>query len=47
MLVYNLIVSPGYYLDRNVPGFAVMFGTLLILSLVALAALLRGAPGGD
>jgi hypothetical protein len=36
MLLYTLIVSPGYYIQSKDYGFAVMFAILILLSLIAL-----------
>lgn len=42
MLMYTLIVSPGYYVQSGDYLFVVMFGLLIILSIVFLFKHLRG-----
>ncbi len=41
MLLYTLIVSPGYYLQRQEWPFVAMFGVLLVISVVALVLQVR------
>ena len=41
MLLYTLIVSPGYFAQRNQWPFVIMFGVLLALTAVSVALLLR------
>jgi hypothetical protein len=41
MLLYTLIVSPGYYIQSSDYGFVIMFGALIVLSLVFLWVHLR------
>ncbi len=41
MLLYTLIVSPGYYMQRSEIIFTVMFGVLLVMTLGALVLTIR------
>lgn len=41
MLMYTLIVSPGYYIQSGDIPFVIMFGTLIVLSIIFLAIHLR------
>jgi len=41
MLVYTLIVSPGYFAQKDQWPFVVIFGALLILTVVSTALLFR------
>jgi xanthine/uracil/vitamin C permease (AzgA family) len=41
MLLYTLVVSPGYYIQSGDYGFVIMFGVLIILSLVFLGIHLK------
>lgn len=41
MLVYTVIVSPGYFAQRHQTWFVVMFGVILALALAAIRAALR------
>ncbi len=34
MLLYTLIVSPGYYIQKGELGFVLMFGTLFLFALI-------------
>lgn len=41
-LLYTVINSPGFYLDRGEPGPVLMFGILAVLTIVAIVALVAG-----
>ena len=41
MLLYTLIVSPGYYAQLGDWGFVIMFGILFVLALVSFGIVLR------
>jgi hypothetical protein len=41
MLVYTLIVSPGYFAQRGEMGFFLMFGVILVLALGAIVAVVK------
>ncbi|MDX1357291.1 MAG: hypothetical protein R3232_00520 [Clostridia bacterium] len=41
MLLYTLVVSPGYYIQSGDYSFVIMFGVLIILSLVFLGIHLK------
>ena len=40
MLLYTLIVSPGYFLQKGEPGFVIMFGVFFVLAIYFLVRLL-------
>lgn len=46
MLMYTLIVSPGYYLQAGEYFFVAMFSVLIVLSIVFLTLFLRGNNEG-
>jgi hypothetical protein len=43
MLVYSVIVSPGYFAQQGQWAFVVMFGILLVAAAASIRAVLRGA----
>lgn len=45
MLLYSLILSPGYYLELGVLGFVLMFAVLLVIALLFAAAAVKGKGG--
>lgn len=45
MLLYSLIVSPGYYAQLGQWGFVVMFGALIFLTLVSVSMVIRHKQG--
>lgn len=44
MLLYTLMVSPGYYTQLNNWGFVGMFSIFLVLGIIAIVELIRTAP---
>jgi hypothetical protein len=47
MLLYTLIVSPGYYVQRQQWPFVAMFGALLVISVVALVLQVRSVAAKE
>ena len=41
MLLYTLIVSPGYYIQRGNIGFVAMFAVFLVLSIIFLISMFK------
>lgn len=41
MLLYTIIVSPGYYIERGETPFVVMFAVLFVATVVFVAGMLR------
>ena len=46
MLLYSLIVSPGYYAQQGVWAFVIMFAVVLLLALISLWRVVRSQGDG-